>query len=176
MKDCNGIPYFYLFPFILELLPFLSNYLWILRSYYKFYCRYNVKVFLILSLLKSRNSSVGRASASQAEGREFESRFPLQDFPQGSATAALLCRERTLSPKARLPWCLSLERTPRVDDARYLLAKEDSGLELWKLGEAKSTWRHVLQLLRARRPSATKGYSIESFPLMEPLFGAWYAE
>jgi len=87
-----------------------------------------------------------------------------------------LCRERTLSPKARLPWCLSLERTPRVDDARYLLAKEDSGLELWKLGEAKSTWRHVLQLLRARRPSATKGYSIESFPLMEPLFGAWYAE
>ena len=35
---------------------------------------------VLLSIVISGSSSVGRASASQAEGREFESRFPLHSF------------------------------------------------------------------------------------------------
>jgi hypothetical protein len=35
-------------------------------------------IFLYLQFSTGGSSSVGRASASQAEGREFESRFPLK--------------------------------------------------------------------------------------------------
>ena len=50
---------------------------------YKILFFFIIILFFLLSLYpqkRSGSSSVGRASASQAEGREFESRFPLKDF------------------------------------------------------------------------------------------------
>lgn len=41
-------------------------------------------------------SSVGRASASQAEGRGFETRVPLQDLPRNQAPRAFVS---TMAPK-----------------------------------------------------------------------------
>ena len=43
------------------------------------------------------NSSVGRASASQAEGREFESRFPLKKTAVAAGYGGLSFQDRKLA-------------------------------------------------------------------------------
>ena len=51
----------------------------------------NRKFGLSLQTIRG-NSSVGRASASQAEGHEFESRFPLTKTSRKRAAKTLMCR------------------------------------------------------------------------------------
>ena len=52
----------------------MSGYIWILLKNITFAARDTMRV------MRCGNSSVGRASASQAEGREFEPRLPLKVY------------------------------------------------------------------------------------------------
>ena len=58
----------------------------------------NVRFFVFLSYDFCGNSSVGRASASQAEGHGFESRLPLGDVVQGSVALRYFFKSRTRDP------------------------------------------------------------------------------
>ena len=96
-------------PVIVEILDFQAIFLSGETFFQKKYtCFGKITIFAILfapkaissfqeCFVKCGNSSVGRASASQAEGREFESRFPLKKTAVAAGYGGLSFQDRKLA-------------------------------------------------------------------------------